>query len=249
LFPKGDAIGNTVKVDGLPFTVVGTMASKVQTSMNNGPDADRAIIPSSTLHAIYGGKRVSSILVRPRDLRQAEFVKRRIYEVLGTRYRFDPDDKRALGMWDFVEDQRITHAIGLGIEIFLGMVGALTLIVAGVGVANIMYVVVKERTREIGVKLAVGARRRHILAQFVFEAVLISLAGGAAGFLVAAAIVTGVASLPDTNEAMFFVANPVLSAPIALSTAGILVSIGVLAGVFPARRAAALDPVESLRYE
>jgi putative ABC transport system permease protein len=169
--------------------------------------------------------------------------------VLGARYRFDPDDKRALGMWDFVEDERITHAIGLGIEIFLGMIGALTLIVAGVGVANIMYVVVKERTREIGVKLAVGARRRHILAQFVFEAVLISLTGGAAGFLIAAGIVTGVARLPDTNEAMFFVANPVLSAPIALSTAGILVAIGVLAGVFPARRAAALDPVESLRYE
>jgi putative ABC transport system permease protein len=249
LFPAGDAVGSTVKIDGLPFTIVGTMASKVQTSMNNGPDADRAIIPSSTLHAIYGGTRVSSILVRPRDVRQAELVKRRIYEVLGARYRFDPDDKRALGMWDFVEDQRITHAIGLGIEIFLGLVGALTLIVAGVGVANIMYVVVKERTREIGVKLAVGARRRHILAQFVFEAVLISLVGGVAGFLLATAIVAGVAGLPDTNEAMFFVANPVLSAPIALSTAGILVTIGVLAGVFPARRAASLDPVESLRYE
>ncbi|NIP78879.1 MAG: ABC transporter permease, partial [Gemmatimonadetes bacterium] len=86
-----------------------------------------------------------------------------------------PDDERALGFWDFIEDEKITRAIGLGIQIFLGVVGALTLIVAGVGVANIMYVVVKERTREIGIKLAVGARRRHIMAQFVFEAVLICM--------------------------------------------------------------------------
>lgn len=249
LFPGSDPVGQTLTIDRLPFTVVGTMASKAQTSMNNGPDADRAIIPASTLKTIYGYTRVSSILVRPRDIREAALVKRRLYEVMGARYSFDPDDTRALRIWDFVEEERMSRNIGLGIQIFLGVVGALTLIVAGVGVGNIMYVVVRERTREIGVKLAVGARRRHILAQFVFEAVLICFTGGFAGLLIGGTLVTAVARLPDTNEAMFFIANPTLSWPITLATVGILVSIGVLAGVFPARKAASLDPVESLRYE
>ena len=249
LFPAGDAVGRTVRIDGLPFTVVGTMAAKAQTSMNNGPDADRAIIPSSTLRTVYGHTRVSSLLIRPRALREAALVERRVYEVLGSRHSFDPADTRALRVWDFIENERMTRNIGLGIQIFLGVVGALTLIVAGVGVGNIMYVVVRERTREIGLKLAVGARRRHILAQFVFEAVLICFAGGFAGLALAATLVTAVAGLPDTNQAMFFIGNPALSWPITLTTVGVLVSIGVLAGVFPARRAASLDPVESLRYE
>jgi putative ABC transport system permease protein len=249
LFPEGEAVGSTVRIDGLPFTVVGTMASKAQTSMNNGPDADRAIIPASTLRTIYGPTRVNSILVRPRDIREAALVKQRLYEVLGNKYTFDPDDTRALRMWDFIEDERITRNIGLGIQVFLGIVGALTLIVAGVGVANIMYVVVRERTREIGVKLAVGARRRHIMAQFVFEAVLICSVGGFAGLALGGTVVTFVERLPDTNDAMFFIGNPIVSWPITLATVGILVGIGILAGVFPARRAAGLDPVESLRYE
>lgn len=249
LFPGLDPVGQTLRIDGLPFTVVGTMASKAQTSMNNGPDADRAIIPSSTLRTIYGPTRVSSILVRPRDIRESAVVKRRLYEVLGARYSFDPDDTRALRMWDFIENERMNRNIGLGIQIFLGVIGALTLVVAGVGVGNIMYVVVRDRTREIGLKLAVGARRRHIMAQFVFEAVLICFAGGLTGLALGGTLVTAVARLPDANEAMFFIGNPALSWPITLGTVGILVSIGVLAGVFPARKAASLDPVESLRYE
>jgi putative ABC transport system permease protein len=249
LFPDGDAVGRMLHVDGLPFTVVGTMAPKAQMSMNNGPDADRAIIPASTLRTIYGPRQVSHILVRPRDIREAEVVKRRLYEVLGARHGFDPDDTRALRMWDFIEEERITRALGLGIQIFLGVIGALTLIVAGVGVANIMYVVVRERTREIGVKLAVGARRRHVMAQFIFEAVLICLTGGAVGLFLGAAIVGGVAALPDAHPAMFFIANPALPWPVVLGTVGILVGVGILAGVFPARRAAAVDPVESLRWE
>jgi putative ABC transport system permease protein len=249
LFPAGDAVGSTLHIDGLPFTIVGTMVAKPQMGTNNGPDADRAIIPATTFRAIYGPRQVSHLLIRPRDLREAEVVKQRLYEVLGSRYGFDADDTRALRMWDFIEEERISRAIGLGIQIFLGVVGALTLIVAGVGVGNIMYVVVRDRTREIGVKLAIGARRRHVLAQFIFEAVLICLTGGLAGLALGAAIVTGVAAIPDTNEAMFFIANPALPWPVVLGTVAILLGIGIMAGVFPARRAAGLDPVESLRWE
>ena len=249
LFGDEDPVGKTVLLDGLPFTVIGVMQKKFQDSSNNGPDADRAIIPASTLQTIYGPRYVSHLLIRPRDVREAGLVKQRLYEVLGRRYQFDPADIRALSMWDFIEDKKMTDAIGLGIQIFLGMVGAFTLIVAGVGVANIMYVVVRERTREIGIKRAMGARRPHIMAQFVSEALLITLLGGAIGLAVAGLVVAGIRAIPGDDPAMQYIANPILSWPIALGCAGTLALIGLAAGFLPARRAAAVDPVESLRYE
>jgi putative ABC transport system permease protein len=249
LYPDGVAVGRTLMIDGVPFTVVGTMQHKMQTSMNNGPDADRVIIPSSTLKTIYGRTRVNSLLVRPRDVSRAGAVKHRIFEVLGSKYHFDPEDENALGIWDFIENLRMTKLITGGIQLFLGVVGALTLMVAGIGLANVMYVVVRERTREIGIKRALGARRHHIVSQFVFEALLIALTGGLLGLALAAALVIGVDSIPSSNQAMEFLANPKLSWPIGLGTVGILTLIGLLAGVLPARRAASMDPVESLRYE
>ena len=249
LFGEANPVGRTVSLDGLPFTVVGVMQEKFQDSSNNGPDEDRAIIPASTFKTIYGNRYVGHLIVRPRDVKEAAIVKRELYRVLGRRYRFDPADERAIAMWDFIEDQKINDAIGLGIQIFLGMVGGFTLLVAGVGVANIMYVVVRERTREIGIKLAVGARKRHIMSQFLFEAMLISVGGGVFGLIVSSGIVLGVDSLPSDNPAMQYIMNPKLSMPIASICVSILIGIGLLAGILPARRAARLDPVESLRYE
>lgn len=248
LFGDTDPIGQTVMVDGLPFTVIGVMQPKFQDSMNNGPDEDRAIIPAATMRTVYGYRYVNHLLVRPRDMNEAALVRDQLYEVLGRRYRFDPDDERALAMWDLVEDFKMVTAIGLGIQIFLGLIGGFTLIVAGVGVANIMYVVVRERTREIGIKLAVGARRLHIMAQFVFEALLIALLGGSIGLAFSGLVVVAVNALP-TDEEMRYIANPILSWPIALLCVSILITIGLAAGILPARKAAAVDPVESLRYE
>jgi putative ABC transport system permease protein len=112
-----------------------------------------------------------------------------------------------------------------------------------------MYVVVRERTREIGIRRALGARRRHVTVQFVFEALAIAAVGGSLGLVVAVGLVLGIGALPETHEAMRFIANPKLSWPIALGTVGILAGVGLFAGLFPARRAAKLDPVEALRYE
>lgn len=249
LFPGKSAVGEQVMIDDVPFTVVGTMVGKFQTSMNNGPDSDRAIIPASTHRAMYGDQYVWSLLVRPRSRAESPLVKQQLYEVLGRKYRFDPADERALSIWDMVEDAELQEKIGLGIQIFLGVVGGLTLLVAGVGVANIMYVVARERTREIGTKLAVGARRRHIIAQFIFEAVALAFIGGGIGFVTAVAIILAVDSMPAGDMAAEFLLNPVLSKPIGFGVVGILTLIGVLAGVFPARKAANVDPVESLRYE
>jgi len=245
-----DPIGKSIVVDGLPFTVVGVLKKKFQDSSNNGPDAERGVIPYSTFRTIYGNRFVNHLVVQPHDASRGPLVKAALFRVLGRKYRFDPSDERALGLWDFIESEKENLAVGLGIQIFMGLVGAFTLLIAGVGVANIMYVVVKERTQEIGIKLALGARRRHIMAQFLFEAMTIAVSGGLVGLAAAALIVIGVDAIPSgDNPAMQYILSPKLSWPIALICVGILIGVGLIAGILPARRAAAVDPVESLRYE
>ncbi len=249
LFGETDPIGNIVLVDGVPFTMVGIIQKKVQTAMNNGPDTRRAIIPFTTFRTAYGMQYVNSIVLQPTDPSRQEGVKAGLYDVLGRKYRFDPKDERGLVIWDFLESEKISKKVGLGVTLFLFAIGFLTLVIAGVGVANVMYVVVKERTKEIGIKMAVGAKRSHILTQFVFESLLLSLTGGGVGILFSYIVVSMVRMLPADDGAMQYLARPVLSLSVVLITIGILSVIGLAAGIFPARRAATVDPVESLRYE
>jgi putative ABC transport system permease protein len=249
IFQEEDPVGKTILVDGVPFTMIGTMQKKIQTAMNNGPDVRRAIMPYTTFRTTYGNIYVNSIVIRPADPSQQERVKGELYRVLGRKYQFDPEDERAIGVWDFVEAERISRNIGTGVSIFLFSIGFLTLMIAGVGVANVMYVVVKERTREIGIKMAVGARRGYILSQFIFEALLLASIGGGVGLLFSYGVVSFVQMLPADDGAMQFLGHPVLSPATMIMTAGILGIIGLLAGYFPARKAASVDPVESLRYE
>jgi putative ABC transport system permease protein len=249
LFGEDEAVGKTILINRIPFLVVGVMLDKMQNSMYNGADVDKAAIPYSAFKTIYGDKYLSRLIYRPEDMSQAETVKNEVYGVLSRKYKFDPEDKQALEVWDMVEEEKLMKNIFLGLEIFMGIIGGLTLIVAGVGVANIMYVSAKKRTKEIGIKMALGAKKRHVLLQFISEAFMISFIGGGAGILISFIIVGATGVLPLEGDVADVLAHPVISFKIMILTAFILSIIGFLAGIFPARRAASAKPVEALRYE
>lgn len=244
LFGAEEALHKQIILGGTPFTVIGVMAPKTQSSSYGSRDTDRVFIPASTFESVFGHRYLSNIIYKPLDASNSPAIEAKLYEVMGSRYRFDPTDKDALGVWDTNELTRLLDGIFIGIAVFMMVVGAFTLVVGGVGVANIMYIVVKERTREIGIKRSLGARRRTILAQFLGEAGFIVLMGAALGMVISAALVKGASFLP-VQEA---VGVPEMSAGVLIGTALLLGLIALLAGFFPARRAAAVSPVEALRY-
>jgi len=250
LFGKGeDAIGKTIILNNIPFTVIGVMIEKMQMGMYGGPDWDKATIPATTFRAIFGHKYLHNIVYKPKDVSQVEEVKRKVSEVMGGKYRFDPKDKEALWLWDVIEGQKIFNKVLMGFQIFFGILGGMTLLIAGVGVANIMYVAVKERTREIGVKMALGAKRFHIMGQFLCESLLIAILGGALGIILSVIMVRIWGVVPVKADWMKWLGKPTISLQIATITSAILGAIGILSGIFPSRKAASVNPVESLRHE
>lgn len=250
IFGDEDPIGKTITLNNSPYTVIGVMQKKQQMGMYGGPDSNHAVIPITTFKAQYGRERLSNLLIEVRDPSQMKAALRRMNEIFGAKFGYDPTDERALGTWDMVKSGEITKNITIGIQLFLGIVGALTLLVGGVGVANIMYAVVKERTREIGVKMALGAKRRWIIVPFVLEGVIYTFIGGALGITIATLLVAATSFIPiESNKVLSFLGRPTLSPQIGVATSLILGLIGVLAGYFPARRAASVDPAATLRYE
>ena len=250
IFGKEDPVGKTLLVNNSPFTVIGVMQKKTQTSAYGGQDKDHAVIPITTFKAVFGRDRLWVLVIHTKRSEDMEAALAHANEVMGARYGYDPKDDHVWGIWNTVKGQATGDKIRLGMEIFFGIIGALTLIIGCVGVANIMYAVVKERTREIGVKMALGARRGWITGPFLLEGLLYTFVGGLAGAAIAILIVTGLDLIPQEGaKVLQFLGKPTLSWPIGGATVAILGIAGLLAGYFPARRAAAIDPAATLRYE
>lgn len=250
IFGKENPVGKTLLVNNAPYTVIGVMQHKVQMGTYQGPDEDHAVIPISTFRAQFGRDRLNNVVIQTWKPEEMKGALARFNQIAGAKFGYDPTDEQAMGTWDTVKSSKVTTYITIGIQIFLGIIGALTLVVGGVGVANIMYAVVKERTREIGVKMALGAHRNWIVLPFVLEGLSYTFVGGLIGISIATFLMTLMTFIPtEGNRAMEFLGKPTLSLPIGIATAAILGIIGMLAGYFPARRAATIDPAATLRYE
>ena len=242
LFGDAPAVGQKVMIDATPFLVIGVMQEKQQDSRYSGSDEDGAFIPGTTYQALFGDRKVNNFVFQAKDVSQIEAVKRHVYEVLGRRHKFDPADKEAISMWDTTEGMKVIATVFVAFKLFLTIIGSFTLIVGGIGVSNIMYVVVEERTREVGIKLALGAKPRFILGQFLLETLLLTAIGGVLGFLITVGVI---AVFPHALDQ--YVGTPEASLGVIVLTTALLGLIGLTAGYFPARRAALLDPVVALK--
>ncbi len=243
VFGTEPAVGKSVLIQGTPFLIVGEMQKKIQNSSYGGRDTNKIYVPSSTMQVLTGEKYCNNFLFQPTPGRPSRSAIAEVRGILARRLQFDPSDKEAMSTWDTTENFHFFDVFFLAFNLFLGLLGVLTLVVGGIGVSNIMNVVVDERTREIGIKMALGARERFILRQFLLETMLLTGVGGAVGLFLAFAVCAAVPAkgLGDV------VGRPELSPAVALLTASILGGIGFLAGYFPAREASRLDPVVAMK--
>ncbi len=254
LYPGKPAVGALLTMNGVPYQVIGVLEKKKQNgSYGSGPDNTQLFVPYSSMArdmppperpGIQPGW-INNLVVEVQDPEEHVKAVKQVYAVLGRRHHFDPTDKDALLVWDTLNGAKLTERIFSVMTMFFGAVAVMTLLLGGIGVMNIMLVSVTERTREIGVRKALGATAKDIGRQFLAEAAILTTVSGVLGFIsgVGICLIMALAPMPD------FIPHPVIS-PLAIIGSLLTLSvITIAAGVYPANRAAGLTPVECLRSE
>ncbi len=247
LFGDQDPVEQTVRLRGIPMMVVGVLAAKGQNSMGQDQD-DVVMLPLGTLrNRVWGGdatsrlKRVGSISVKVREGQDMGAVEERIKELLRQRFKVQPGAEDPFSVRNLTEMLRAQEESSRVMTLLLATVAGISLVIGGIGIMNIMLVSVTERTREIGLRMAVGARGRDILAQFLIEAITLSLAGGAVGVLLGAAATWLIGTLADWQVS--------LSPGAVMLAVGFSGLVGIFFGYYPARRASQMLPIAALRHE
>ncbi len=252
LFSGRPAVGETVRISGVRFSVIGTMANKIQLSSYFESDDESAFIPYTAAGDLWDTRYANVLVFSPLVPSLEGHARRQVRAAIAKRQRFSASDERAMIMIGRQEFRPIIDGIVVGLQGLLLFIGTLTLTIGGVGVANIMLVSVDERIREIGLRRAVGARRRHIRAQFLAEALVLTLIGGAIGIVLAWGLTLLVGNVPMfgalfEDESGQGDLRLVVSPTVVLTSSLILLVVGTLAGLVPALKASRFDPVEALQ--